>query len=477
MACSCGGSSTPSTFSYNFTNRNCTTCSNTCSTDSSTILYSGPALTCLNLPTGTYLQEIIEALDAQICLNDPGNWDSFNYYCVTDPNGDPIITQEQFVEGICFNFCNLEDDFTTFSTVTYVDGIADLQDQIDTLAVPGLNSCSAVGIISSDTMITVLTKLASNLCQVNDAIDPSTANWNSCYVVTPAPTTVITAFNALILQICTLKATVDAGFALPTINNSANCLAGTTTDTFVDTFGLLTTYICTLPTFDVDLLTFGCVEDGTDLQETIQNTLDQLAIVSTNYLADADPTYFTLDWVDSGNHCLGKILGFDPALVGDRYVASNSSDMSPGTLFDKLTEGSGITLDFLTTPGSVIISAVPVPTYTVLTSSTDSTPGYLLDKIIPSTLPVPITITVSEDISDLSDHKTVIGVNIDSNALAADMLATIQANATLYTIFCEMVSGCISTCPAPIDLAVTHPTTSTTTSTTSSTTTTTTTLA
>lgn len=464
MACSCNGSKS-SFFSYNFTNSNCTSCGDNCVSDASSITYTGPNLTCLNLPTGTNLQTIIQTIDAQVCQNNTGDWANYNYYCLLDPNGETITTVQQFVEGISFAYCNLNESYTTFIDETYKDDLGDLQTQIDTINFPQLTSCAAVGIQNTDGLTAVLTKILTNLCNVNTSINPSGANWNTCYAVSPLPTTITGAFNILISQICTLKAAINAGFALPLIDNTGNCLDGSSSDSMVTTIGLLTNYVCLLPTFDVDLITFGCVTEGTDLQETLQNTISKLSTVATNYIADADPSYFTLDWVDDSNHCLGKILSFDEGLVSDRLVASNSSDLSPGTLYDKLAEGTGISLDFATSPGQVIISSSATPTYTVLTSNTDSTDGYLIEKIIGTSGSI-FTVTISEDISDLSDHKTKIAVNADMYLLSESILNTINSNPTLYTIFCQMVNACTSACPAPLNLVATHPTTSTTTTTT-----------
>ena len=437
-----------------------------CFQDAGCVVYTGPALSCSGIATNSNLETILQTIDPLLCAS-TGDYSTYNTYCLA-----PITTQKQFVETISNFVCTLRDDFDEFVDTTYVADQSSIDSRLDALEVPGI-TCSSAGVVNTDTLQQLLTKYCTKFGTIDSAINPSAANWNSCYVVTP-PTTITGGFNTLIAQICILKALVESGTSsLPTFNNVGSCLPAplTTADSLVDTVNKIKVRLCQTGTIDTTALTFGCVSNsvssGTDLQSTLQNILTKVTQIAQNL-----PTEWSADFdvtnVDNGDLCLGKEVALATPSTQDRFVAATTSDTSPGVLQNKLVAGTNVTLDYVTTPGSVIINNTGgsgTGDHKVAVNSTDPSPDYLGVKIITGGLTNGIQVTPTVDIIN---NVITLDVTVDTVTLFQSLIDTLSSDSGLYASFCAAVAGCPSPCDAPSNVTVTYQsgTTSTTTTTT-----------
>jgi len=440
---------------------------NPCFLDAGCVVYTGPALNCSAIATNDALDIILQKIDPLLCAA-TGDYSTYNTYCLA-----PITTQKQFVETISNYVCTLNTTVTTFIGTTYVANQAILDGRLDALEVPGI-TCSSAGVVNTDTLQQVLTKYCTKFGTIDAAINPSGANWSSCYAVSPAPTTIVAGFNTLIAQICILKNLVETGTSsLPTFNNVGSCLPAplTAADTLVDTVNKIKVRLCQTGTIDTTTLTFGCVSNsvsgGQDLQGTLQNILTKVTQIAqslpTEWSAD-----FTVSNVDNGNLCLGKAIDLSTPSTQDRFVAATASDLSPGVLQDKLIPGTNVSLDYITSPGFVIINNTGgsgVGDHKVAVDSGDASPDYLGVKIVTGGPVNGIQVTPSVDVVN---DVVLLNVSVNLVTLFQSLIDVLSSNSELYANFCTAVAGCPSPCDAPSNVTVTYlsGTTSTTTTTT-----------
>lgn len=444
-----------------------------CFLDAGCVVYTGPALSCSDIATNTSLDTILQIIDPLLCAA-TGDYSTYNTYCLA-----PITTQKQFVETISNFVCTLRDDFDTFEGTTYVADQTDIDNRLTALEVPGI-TCTSAGVVNTDTLQQVLTKYCTKFTSIDSSLDPSGANWNSCYVVA-APTTVVGGFNVLISQICSLKAAIDGGSVtpFPTFNNVGSCLPAplTAADTLVDTVNKIKVRLCQTGTLDTTTLTFGCVSNsvssGTDLQGTLQNILTKVTQIAqslpTQWSAD-----FTVTNVDNGNLCLGKSVDLSAPSTQDRFVAATSSDMAPGVLQDKLIPGTNVSLDYLTSPGYVIINNTGgsgIGDHKVAVDSSDASPDYLGAKVVAGTISNGLQVS---PVVDTTNEVVAFNINVSLVTLFQSLIDSLSSDAGLYANFCAAVAGCPSPCDAPTNVVVTYQSGGTTTTTSTTTTTTTT---
>jgi len=446
-----------------------------CAVNASCITYTGPALSCSGIATYDTLDIILQKIDPLLCASS-GDYSTYNTYCLA-----PISTQKQFVESISNYVCTLNTNFTTFTGTTFPAYQTSVTAAITAVNTPAI-TCAVAGVTPSDTIPTILSKYCTTLTNISTNLDISGANWGSCYVVSPTPSTLTQGFNALIAQICLLKSQVAGAAVLPTFNNTANCLAGGASDSLVTTIGSIITRLCNTGTLNTSTLTWGCVTQPSgnqNLQDTLQNILTQLTTVS-----QAEPMSwsndFTVTNVDNGNLCAGKHIALATPSTQDRFVAATPSDTSPATLQGKVTAGTNITLDFVTTPGQMIINSsggAGTGDHKVLADGADSTANYLSLKLSGSTSSG-VSVQPLLDTTNPS-HVVNLTVNVDLVTLFTALLNAVPNNAGLQSLFCTTVGNCPSPCSAPTSVSVVYnaqtTTTTTTTSTTSTTSTTTTT--
>lgn len=358
-----------------------TTNSCTGTMDSSNVIYTGPKLLCSDVASGTDMDTLVQKLDAKICTMSGGtdDYSSFDFSCLTSISGVAITTEKEFVEGISEYVCTLEvtvtniyNEFQTF--VTQVTQI--LQQNIEEI---GVDTCI---LSATDSLGLALTKLSNEICELQDSTDQSGVNWNVCgFTVATPPTTPDGTTNLLLSYICQLKTMIGTGgsVTLPTFDNRNSCLAppNTATDTLFTTVEKLKTKVCELD-YSLTGLTFGCVTPGTTINSILQNMLNRMNQFS---IYQFNPSHFSVTNIDAGNACLGKMISINTGGL-DKHVASDASDSTPGTLFDKLQAGSNVSLDYLTTPGKVIISSTATPdAFTVKAFAADGSPSTLDNKL------------------------------------------------------------------------------------------------
>lgn len=416
---------------------------NTCSTkssplDSSCVKYTGPALVCTGVETNTWLEDILQAFDTKICESGT-DWSAFEYNCLTDESS--ISTPGEFVDAITLAYCTLNSAYITFTGTTYPTAISGLQSQITAITNPNLTLCGASGITSSDTYTSILGKLATLGCNNSAALNVSGANWNTYFVTPTLPTNPTAGFNVILAK---LGEIISAGYAYvpPTFNNTGSCLASPgTADILVSTINKIKTRLCLSPIYDINTSPWGCIANpasgtGPNLQAAFDAVLATTNTLKANDVT-FDPDFFDVSLNTIGQPCSGRFVTFTGDLTQDRFVASDSSDTSPGTLADKLTAGTNITLDNTTTPGQIIINSTE--DHKVI-ASLGGAAGFLNDKVNGEE-----DVTESIEIQtsyDAGTDKVLISPIINALNLASVILDTIEANPELYAKFCALGCGC-----------------------------------
>lgn len=437
-----------------FVPANCTDIAS-CFLDAGCVYYTGPALNCSGIATNDALDIILQKIDPLLC-SATGDYSTYNTYCLA-----PIATQQEFVESISSFVCNISDDFEAFLDLYGTD--QDLvNSRLGALEVPGI-TCTSASVVNTDTLVQVLNKYCTKFGSIDTALNPSSANWNSCYVVSPVPTTIVGGFNTLIAQICILKGLVESGGggSLPTFNNVGSCLPTpvTAADSLVDTVNKIKTRLCQTGTLNTTTLSFGCVSNtvanSTDLQGTLQNILTKVTQIAQSLPTVWSPD-FTISNTDAGNLCLGKTVNLSATITPDRFVAATPSDMSPGTLQQKLVPGTGMSLDYITAPGFVILNSsggAGTGDHKVAVDSSDGTPDYLVSKILSGGSVNGIQVSPS---IDAINEVMLLNMSVNLNVLFQALIDTLSSDSTLYSNFCAAVAGCPSPCDAPSNVTVTY---------------------
>lgn len=421
--------------------------------DASCVLYTGAPLNCVGADSNTNLEVILQLIDSKVCTT-LGDFSGYNFYCLI--NSGPINTQQQFVERISQFACQTRTDFDTFTSTTYVNGLSNLQTQINSLNNPGITSCAELNINSSDDQNVVLTKLSNGACAIYDAIDPSSANWSQCFtLVGDAPANIVEGFNTVLDQICQLK-NGGASASLPTFNNVGSCLATpvTATDSLVDTVNKIKIRLCLSPTFNAANLTAAtCVSysSSSTLEQVLNATISQVNTLSTETIRGFNNSQFIVTPIDSSQPCLGNKISLAVANI-DRLVALNSADLTPSTLDNKFVAGTNVTLDFgVANTGKVTINATGGSSADekVKVNSTDTTADYLQNKIVGSTDMVSINVFPFN-----SDSQLKVSANLDLEAIIDSIIQELTDNEELKIKFCTLISSCPSPCDPPTNVQV-----------------------
>src|ERR1041385_932057 len=189
-------------------------------------------------------------MDPLLCAA-TGDYSTYNTYCLA-----PINTQQEFVESISNFVCTLRDDLNTFTETTFPAYQATVTAALAAITSPVI-TCSSTSVTNTDTLVQVLTKYCTKFGAIDTALSLSTVTWNSCYTVSPTPTTIAAGFNVLIGQICTLKTAVEAAAVLPIFNNTGTCLPSPgASDTLTSTINKIITRLCQTGTLDLSTLTW-----------------------------------------------------------------------------------------------------------------------------------------------------------------------------------------------------------------------------
>lgn len=358
-------------------------------TDASLVIYTGIPLSYIDVDPNDNLQTALVNINTAVNdMNPAPDYSGYNLYCITQTDGitHPTNTQN-FAEGISKIVCDNKDEYDNFVDTTYADQVTTFSTAISALQTPALTYSTSGGgisisITSGMTRNQVLTAIYTPLGSVLGVLNAPGSTWSTLSI--SQPTTLTAAFNSLIAYIDGMD-TAIAGKQdeLPTIDNSGNCLAGTSTDTVIETIDLLTSYACALPEFVAGDITWGGVSTGTDLQEAVQNTINSVNYLLQNGVVDAGDG---LTESSVGSTYQGKKLSMDETYSQYYKVMADEDDDTPDFLFNKLeSSDNSVTITAPGAPGDPVDITVTTPMDNkVKVNSSDSTAGYLATKI-PST--------------------------------------------------------------------------------------------
>lgn len=436
--------------------------------------YSGPNLPCSGINTQDSVATALQKIDTQLCATS-GNYSSYNTYCIT-----PSATQLEWVEAISQYVCNTQTALTTFTGTTFPAYQATVTTLLAPIQVPGTTnaSCSTNAILDTDTLQTVLQKLSNMASDIYcNQLNLSTVTWNGCFTVSPLPTTIAEGFSVLASQICTLQSDINTT-SLPTFNNVGSCLPAplTTTDTLVSTVNKLKTLICTVPTFNINTLTWNCVSKpsttATDLQDAFQAVLAKL-----DYLSQNLPSFSNQFGVAAANPdipCAGVIVSLSTS-ISDRLVAATINDNTPGVLSSKLV-GDGVTVnvDYTSVTQGVVSYIGPISgggNGKVYTDVDDGSEDYLYSKLEASPTVSGMSISPFLDVSNPAYHKLGFQLNIDPIQLMTALLNAVPSDTTgvLAALLCSTINSCPSPCAGPTNISFVYGGTTSSTSTTTTT--------
>lgn len=335
--------------------------SNKTISDATCVYYTGANLSCLGVGSNVNLEEIILEVDSKLCgIGSSADWSTFNYHCLDD--NQVITTPGQFVNEISSQFCTLKTSWSNFITTQYPSAISNLQSQINSIFNPNLTLCPGSGISSSDTYTSILTKLASSICTLQDATNISSANWSQCFSVTPTPTTPVEGFNVIIDQVCQLINNPPS-ITLPTFNNVGSCLPGplTNSDSLISTIDKIKSRLCQTGVFDIDDVPWDCIlNPDAGSGPNIQAAVNALAVTVGGLVRD-NVIFDDGQFLVSSDDCNGRTVSILPGVLSeDRFVAASAGDTVPGTLADKLEAGSNVTFD-TSDPEKLVINASFTP--------------------------------------------------------------------------------------------------------------------
>lgn len=451
-------SCTSTPFSYNvqyFYDQSCSTCSDTCGghqLDATCVVYTGPNLACSGIQTNEDLETILSKIDEQICAA-TGDFSNFQFNGLIAWWGQPITTEIEYVDASTSYADQIAGDLLLFTGTTFITYQSSVAARFDALEEPEI-SCTIAGVTTADDLTTVLTKYCNTFGDLYDSISISAVDWDQCFTVTTPPTTLAEAFSLVIDQICQVS---DAGATLPSFNNSANCLAGSSSDSLITTIGLITGVLCETDAFDGTALTLGCLAPATtDLQDVVQELVTQ-----TNALIQNTVTYsgdFTV--TPNGDPCDGVTLSLATPVNLDRFVAVDALDPTPGTLVDKLSAGSGITFTNLGNQLNISTAATPDSFKVKADSGGTDTEGFLENKVNGGSA---AGVTITTNYNATSEQVDILP-SINPSELFTYLLNQLDGDPDLFELFCSKLVNCPSPCDPPADVqAVAVNTTSTTT--------------
>lgn len=404
--------------------------------DSTLVVYTGISTANIPVTPGQSLQTIIQNIDGKLGSIAAPNYSGYDLACITQVDGvsHPTNTQN-FAEGISKIVCDNAEIMTTFIETTYVNDQEVLTDAINSLAEPAL-TYAPFSITTADNLNTVFTKMFTGFTGYNTALNPSTAGWSTLGIT--SPTTVTNGFAALITYIDGMVDDIAAKEdSIGTFDNESNCLAGSAEDTAKETIDLLTTYICTLPTFDADAITTTCMTGQDTLQDWVQHLVDTVDGIMGDYVARAGTGLL----LAAGTGCDGKSLAIDPTYIGLRKVGVAADDSTYGYLEDKLVAGDGIELATVTDGGITKIEVTNSAPYEgkVRISQYDTVDGYLMDKLTANVTDWGLSLSVR---NDSSNNKVFLTPEVvDADLLAEKVMDTVLGNSSLIAKFKQIMDS------------------------------------
>lgn len=425
--------------------------------DASFIIYTGLPTTNIPISPAQNLQTILQNIDAAIAAHGVApDYASFTYCyapnCIYQTDGSTLPnTVKNFTEGISKIVCNNRALYDTFVGTTYVSDKGVFTSAISGLQTPTISAPGPFTIVNGDGVNAIWNKLLPGIATMLTAENPSSASW-STLSITP-PTTITTGFGSLITYLSSLATTVAGKqIAIGTFNNSANCLTtlgGTSADTISATIGFLTTKVCSLPTYTVSGLTWGCVSTASDLQSTIVNILASLNSVNNQTI-----TSVGTGLAAGSPACGGRTLTIDTTWSGLYKVAPTSAGVANNDYLGNIltsTDGS-ITID--SSSNTHVNLAVTTPQDgKVKASSSDTTRDYLQNKITGANGSWGLTTSIS---TAADNHSVVVSAGVgDPTLFVSTMLDVIASDPDLLALFTSVMAAAAGSCGAPSNLVVT----------------------
>lgn len=412
------------------------------------IIYTGLPLNNINVNPNTALDVILGLIDTAVGSGSGSSPDftPWNLYCVTQIDGTSHPTNiEDFSKGISKVLCDFKTAYTAFTGTTYVTDQGMITSAINSLQAPAF-TYAPFSIVDTDSITQVWNKSFTGFTGIINSIKPNTANWSLIGAATA--TSIVAAFNTLIAYELTQDATCSSKQpSLGTFNTSA--IGGSTGVTPINTINALIAYAGTLPEYDSDSITWGCVAQGGTLQDDIDNIVVKLNANTANYIAD---TGTGLAKTNIGS-CLGYRAAVDPTWVGLFKVAVDSSDASGGTagyLGTKLIS-SDSTVD-IAVSGTHVDLKVHTPIDGKVKVNSGGTAGFLADKITTPGSDWGLSIGASV-VSD----QLALTLNVSNPfLLVQNIFSTASQDPDLAAQLCALVANCSTcNCAAPTSFSVT----------------------
>lgn len=369
-------------------------------------------LTCINLPNGTSLKDILEAMDTKICQALP-DISSYSLPCLS---ASYVINNFQnFAEAVDYELCYTRSLLSSTKSALEIT-IGNLATLVTSIYTPNITDCGDIGLDPTDTIIEVLQKYADKLCEIVN---------ECCGDNSPS----IIATNSSTLSF------VTSGTKNHNITGSVKVSSIFGNLITVNPDGLYVSV--TIP----DMIQTLSYNSGT-------NTLSISGGNSVVLGAAAAPQTLSFD-------CISMILGISDGNTVDLSCIAGSPFVetplvaNDSTSIDFTTSGTGGHI--LT--GSVIISPnannilvnpgnglyVPTPSAStdekVKLNAADPTTGYLEDKIIGVVNSIITTTVTSNNISHQSEVEAVLDID--------ELLNEISVTPALLNTFCNMVKSCL----------------------------------
>lgn len=409
--------------------------------DSSLVFYSALGTSTIPIVTGQDLQTILQNIDTAINThNTAPDYTSYNLYCITQTDGitHPTNTQN-FAEGISKIVCDNADVVDAFINTTYVSDQAVLTSAITALQTPGLTYSytgggGSIAVTNGMTRNQVLTATYTGVGNILALLNAPGTTWATLSISTP--TNISTAFNSLITYLSSLTTTVSGKQAqISTFNNSANCLAGTSTDTIYTTVGLIIPYLCALPTYDAGNVTWYGVTPGTDIESSVQNLVNTSSYLLTNAVV-SNGTGLSIAAV--GSTYQGKELSIDDSYTQLYKVMVTGDAYTDADVLDQKVMSSDSSITFAVT-GNKLDAIVSIPANgKIKVTAADSNPDYISVKLasgIDTVWGMGITANTQ------GDNKMILTPTIANPDLTWQaMMYYIASDPTLLTQFANLVS-------------------------------------
>lgn len=447
--------STP--FSFNvqlFYDQSCSTCQNDCGSsvaEAKCIAYTGPNLSCSGIETYDTLETALQKIDEQICTA-TGDYTSYQFNCLEDWWEEPINSEGEFVNAITSYACAITENLESFTGVTFPAYQSSVAARFNSIEGPSI-TCSFAGVTSTDDLATILEKYCTAFGTLNSSLSIESVDWDQCFTVTTPPSTISEAFSLVIDQICQVSA---AGASLPTFNNTANCVGGSSTDSLVTTIDGIITRLCQTDVFDGSLITLGCLDPAdTSLQTIVQELTTQTSDLMQNKITFSGD--FVVTQTNLSDPCAGITVDLATPINQDRFVAVDVGDASPGTLIDKITAGTGINI--INNGTDIEIEATGTVDDFTVKANTAGSSGFLDEKIAGQSAG---GISITAAYNGISD-KLDLTPSIDYSALLTALLNAMDTDSDLYDLFCAKVANCPSPCDSPTDVQAVPVNTTTTT--------------